>query len=202
LFECQLAASGAVADDARDEEARVVVRGAEGVRERVAELAALVDRARRLGCDVAGDPARERELAEELLEARLVGRHVRVELAVGALEVGVRDHTRPAVAGAADVDRVQVAGADGAVQVRVDKVESGDGAEVAEQARLHVLGPQRLSEERVVEQVDLPDGEVVRGAPVRVEEPQLLRGERPGRGIGGRGHVGLRSKSTSTDWCS
>src|SRR5256885_6597112 len=77
----------AVADDARDEEVRVVVGRAEGVRERVAELPALVDRARRLRRRVARDPTREGELPEELLEARLVLRHVRVELAVGALEV-------------------------------------------------------------------------------------------------------------------
>ena len=43
----------AVADDAADEEIGVVERGAVGVGERVAELAALVDRAGRLGRDVA-----------------------------------------------------------------------------------------------------------------------------------------------------
>jgi hypothetical protein len=49
----------AVADDARDEQIGVVERGAEGVRERVAELAALVDRSGRLGGDMRRDPARE-----------------------------------------------------------------------------------------------------------------------------------------------
>ena len=62
----------AVADDARDEQVGVVEGGAVGVRERVAELAALVDRAGRLGRDVARDPARERELAEELAQPVLV----------------------------------------------------------------------------------------------------------------------------------
>jgi hypothetical protein len=32
-----------------------------------------------------------------------------------------------------------------------------------------MLGPQRLAEERVVEQVDLPDREIVRRAPVRID---------------------------------
>ena len=58
----------AVADDAADDEIRVVEGGAVGVGERVAELAALVDRARRLGRHVAGDAARERELAEQLAQ--------------------------------------------------------------------------------------------------------------------------------------
>ena len=81
-----------------DEQVGVVERRAEGVRERVAELAALVDRARRLGRDVARDPARERELAEERPQPVLVLRDVRVELAVRALEVGVGDERRAAVA--------------------------------------------------------------------------------------------------------
>ena len=69
----------AVADDAADEQVRVVEGGAVGVRERVAELAALVDRARRLGRGVARDPARERELPEQLLQPGLVERDVRVD---------------------------------------------------------------------------------------------------------------------------
>ena len=61
-----------VADDGADEQIGVVERGAVGVRERVPELATLVDRARRLRRDVAGDAARERELAEERPQAGLV----------------------------------------------------------------------------------------------------------------------------------
>ena len=57
--------------------------------------------------------------------------------------------------GPGDVDRVEVARPDRAVQVRVDEVEPGRRAEVAEQARLHVLRLQRLAQQRVVEQVDL-----------------------------------------------
>ena len=106
----------AVADDAGDEQVWVVERCAERVRERVAELAALVDRARRLGRDVRRDPAGERELAEELAQPGLVLGDVRVELGVGALEVGVRDEARPAVPRAGDVDRGQVACLDRAVQ--------------------------------------------------------------------------------------
>ena len=85
----------AVADDAGDEEFGVVEGRAVRVRERVAELAALVDRARRLRRDVARDPAGERELAEELAQALLVHAHARVDLAVRALEVGVRDEPGP-----------------------------------------------------------------------------------------------------------
>ncbi len=172
----------AVADDARHEEVGVVEGRAERVGEGVAELAALVDRAGRLGRRVARDAAGERELPEQLPEPFLVLGDRGVELRVRPLEVRVRDVRRPAVPGSRDEDRVELPRPDGAVQVRVDEVEARRRAEVAEQPRLHVLPRQRLPEERVVEQVDLPDREVVRGAPVGVEQAQLVRVEGLGRG--------------------
>ena len=85
----------AVAHDAGDDQVRVVERRAKGVAQAVAELAPLVDRAGRLGSDVAGDAARERELLEEFLHPRLVLGDVRVELAVGPLQVHVADQRGP-----------------------------------------------------------------------------------------------------------
>src|SRR4029453_1016919 len=135
---------------------------------------ALVDRARRLRRDVAGDAAREGELPEELSQPLLVEPAVRGELRVRPLEVGVGDDARSAVSRPRDVDRTEVAVADRAVQVRVDEVEPRRGAEVPEQPRLHVLRPERLAKQRVFEQVDLANGQVVRGAPVGVEQTKLL----------------------------
>ena len=105
----------AVPDDAGDEQVGVVERRSEGVRQRVPELAAFVDRPRRLGRGVARDPAGKGELPEQLAQAGLVPAHVRVTLRVGALEVGVCDHARAAVARAGDVDGVEIARADRAV---------------------------------------------------------------------------------------
>ena len=56
------------------------------------------------------------------------------------------------------------------------KFSPGRRAEVAEQPRLDVLGAQGLSKQRIVEQVDLADGEIVGGSPVRVDELELRRG--------------------------
>src|SRR5581483_9685874 len=114
------------------------------------------------------------ELPEEAAHAVLVLRDRRVQLAVAALEVGVGDETRAAVAGTRDEDRAQVALLHHPAQVRVQEVQAGRRSPVAEQARLHVLRADQLAEQRVVEEVDLPDGEVVRCAPVRVEQPELL----------------------------
>ncbi len=99
----------AVADDARDDQIGVVERGAERVHERVAELAAFVDRPWGRRADVARDAPRRRELAEETQDAVLVLGDLGIDLGVGALEVHVRDERWPAVARACDVDHVRVA---------------------------------------------------------------------------------------------
>jgi hypothetical protein len=71
--------------------------------------------------------------------------------------------------------------------MRVDEVESGGSAPVAEQARLDVCQRQWLAQQRIVEQVDLPDGEIVGRAPPAMQASQVLRLERR---VGcGRSHV-------------
>ena len=112
----------AVADDAGDDQVRVVERRAEGMAQAVAELAPLVDRARCLGRGVAGDAARERELLEEPLHARHVLARRPGRSRCRSLQVGVADQRRPAVARARDVDHVQVVILDDPVQVDVDEV--------------------------------------------------------------------------------
>ena len=98
----------AVSDDTGDEQVGIVERRPERVRERVAELAALVNGAGRLGSGVARDTAGKRELPEELSHAVDVLADVGIELAVRALEVGVGDVRGPTVAGTRDEDRDQL----------------------------------------------------------------------------------------------
>ena len=148
----------AVADDAEGDEVRIVERGAVGVTDGVPELAALVDGPRRLRRDVAADAAREGELAEQLADAVLVAGDVREVLGICPLEVRIGDGRRPAVPRSDDVDRVEIAGLDDPVQVRVDEVQAGRRAPVAEQAGLDMVAAQRLAEQGIVEQVDLADG--------------------------------------------
>ena len=131
----------AVADHAAHDQVRVVERRAEGMRERVAELAALVDRARRLRRRVARDPARERELPEELAAAR-PRRASRASSARCRCLRGRRWRRPPGPPwpGPGDRDRVEISGADRAVHVGPDQVQPRHGAEVPEQAGLDVLG--------------------------------------------------------------
>ena len=171
----------AVADDAGDDQVRVVEGGSIGVAQGIAELPALVDAARSLRRHVARDAAGEAELLEQPLHPFRVLADVRVHLAVGALQIGVRDQRRPAVPRADDVDHVQVIALDDPIQMHAQHVEPRRRPPVAQQPRLDVLALQRFSQERVVEQIDLPDRQVVGGPPIGVHLAQLLGGEGPCR---------------------
>src|SRR5699024_4627745 len=116
-----------------------------GVGQRVAQLAALVDRPRGLGGDVGGDAAGEGELAEQSAQALGVLGDVGVDLRVGALEVGVGHQPRAAVAGSGDVHGRLFAFLDHPVGVGVDEVEPGGGAPVAQQPWLDVLGSESVA---------------------------------------------------------
>ena len=128
----------AVADHAGDDELGIVERGAEGVAERIAELATLVDRAGTFRRRVAGDAAGKRELQEQLLQAGFILADVRIDLAVTAFEIGVGDHRGAAVAWAGNEDHVEVVFDDDPIEMRVDEVLTGRGAPVSEQHALHV----------------------------------------------------------------
>ena len=135
----------AVADDAGDDQIRIVERRAVGMAQRIAEFAAFVDAARRLRRDVAGNAAGEAELLEQPLHSLCVLADVRIDLAVGAFEVGVGDQRRAAVPRADDVDHVQVISLDDSIEMHAQHVEARRRAPVAEQPRLDVLALERLS---------------------------------------------------------
>src|SRR5437763_3740552 len=139
-----------------------------------------MDRARSLRRDMARDAAREAELLEQPLHAALVLRHMRIGLGVGAFEPGGRNHSRPAMPGTGDVDHVEVAPLDDPVQMHIDEVQSRRGAPMAEQPRLDMREFERLFQERVVEQINLSDGQVIRRAPPRIDQAQFLGRERAG----------------------
>ena len=85
----------AVADHDGHQQVGIVERGAEGVRDAVAQLAAFMDGARRFRRAVAADAAGEGEFLEELAHPLLVLALVRIDLRVGALQVD-RRQARPA----------------------------------------------------------------------------------------------------------
>ena len=170
----------AVADRAGDDQVRIVEHGAERVRERVAEFAAFVDRAGRFRRGVARDPAGKRKLAEKPLHSALVAGDVGIDFAIAGFEIGVGDDGGAAVSRSGHENRVEIPRDDRAVHVRVHQVETRGRAPMPEQARLQVLDAQRLVQERIREQIDLPDRQIICGAPIRVDRAQLSGTQRPG----------------------
>ena len=167
-----------IADDARGNEAGIVEHRAIRMTQGVAELASFVNRPRSLRRHMTRNSAGEGELPEQALEALGVLGDVWVELAVGPLEIGVAHDRRPAVSGSGKVDHVEIELPDDPVQVHIDEILSRRSAPVAEQPGLDVLRLQRLAQERVGIQVNLPDRDVVRRPPVGIHSAQQLGSQR------------------------
>ena len=160
----------AVADHARDDQLGIIERRAERMHQRVAQLAAFVDRAGNVRARMTRHAARRRELAEQQPHALGVLGNPRIDLGVSALEISVRHDRRTAVAGTGNINDVGVVLANQPVEMHVDKILPRRSPPMTEQARLDVLGPQRLAQQRIRHQVDLADGQVVGSAPVRVDK--------------------------------
>ena len=167
----------AVAHHAGGDQVGVIHDRAKGVGQGVAQLAALIDGAGGLGGHVAGDAAGEGELLEQLLHALGVPADVGVDLRIGAVQVVLGHHGVTAVAGAGEVDHVQVILVDDPVQVGVDEVLTRAGPPVAHDGALQVLGLQGLPQQGVVQQVELAGGQIVGCPPPGVDELQLAFGE-------------------------
>src|SRR6185312_3567654 len=101
--------------------------------QRIAELAAFVDGTGSLGRGVARDAAGKTELLEQSLHAERVVRDMRIDLAIRAVEPGIGHDRRPAMARAGDENHVEVARLDGAVEMRVEKIQTRRRAPMAEQ---------------------------------------------------------------------
>ena len=164
----------AVTDDGDRHEIGIVEHGAECVRQHVAELATFVNRARGRRAHVARNAAGRRELTKQTRHPGHIFGDRRVDLGVRALEIDVREHRRTAMTGPGQIDDVEVVLADHAIEMRIDEAQPRRGSPMPEQSRLDVLCSQRLSQQRIRQQVDLSDGQVVRGAPVRVDRKKLV----------------------------
>ena len=151
----------AISDCHRRDQIRVVEHRAEGMGDRVPQLAAFVDGARRLRSAVGRHTARERELLEELLHALLVAGNVRIDVRIAAVEIVVGNEEVSAVSGTRQKNQVEVIALYYAVQVNEHEVLSRDRAPVADDLLLDVGPLEGSSKQRVVQQVELPCREIV-----------------------------------------
>ena len=79
----------AIADDAGDDQFRIIKHRAKSVRQGIAQFAALMDGAGGLRRHMAGNPAGERELLEEPLDARRILGDIGIRLGIGAFQIGI-----------------------------------------------------------------------------------------------------------------
>src|SRR5215470_18506593 len=99
---------------------------------------------------MAWDTTRERKLREQLFHPLFVLRNIRIDLAIDSLKVSIGHQTGPAVTRPCDIDHVEIVLLNHAVQVCIDKIETGCGSPVAEQSRFDMLFGQGFFEERVI----------------------------------------------------
>ncbi len=167
-----------VPDHAGHQQIRIVQRGAVGVRQRVAQFAPFVQGTRRLRRHMAGHAAGRGELREQPVHARLVPADIGIELAVAALQPGVRQHRGCAVARPPDADRRPAPRPDDPVEMGVDQVEAGARPPVPEQPGFDVRRFERRAQQRIRPQVELSGGQIAGGAPVCLQRVQLGGAER------------------------
>src|SRR5580704_18643833 len=74
------------------------------------------------------------------------------------------------MSGTGDVDHIEIVFLDQPIEVRVNEVEARRRAPMSEKAWLDVLLLERLTQQWIVEQVNLTDRQIVGGAPVSVDE--------------------------------
>ena len=74
----------------------------------------------------------------------------------------------PAVTRASDREHVQSIALDYSVQMDIEKVKPWRGAPMPKQTRINVLTLQRLSQQRVVVQINLTDLKIVDRSPIGV----------------------------------
>src|SRR4029453_18675953 len=129
----------AIAYHHRHQQVRIIKGGAKSVRDAVPEFASLVDGAWGLRRAVTADAAWEGEFLKEGAHALLVLALIRIDLRVGALQIGRPQYARRAMTRTGQEDGVQIVLGDQAVEVNVGEAQAGTRAPVPQQAQLHVL---------------------------------------------------------------
>ena len=124
----------AVSDNAGHNQVRIVEGRAECVNQRISKLSALMHGVRNVRPAVAGHAARSRELAEHKPQAVFIVRDLRMNLGVGAFEIGAGIERRASVSRTGDVDDVGIVLFDQPVQMNVDEVLAWRGSPVTEQS--------------------------------------------------------------------
>ena len=111
-------------------------------------------------------------MLEQLFQTGLIFADVRIDLAVGALEICIAHQSRAAVPRTRNVNHVEVMLFNDPVQMHVDEILPWNGSPVSDHKRLHMRELQRFPQQRIVVEIDLPNCQVICGTPIGVHLPQ------------------------------
>src|SRR5215469_3677631 len=120
-----------------------------------------MNRARRLWRAVAPDPARERKLLEEFFQSLHILALLGINLRIGALQIRWPQHSWCSMTRARQKNHVEVILLDQPVHVHVDERQSRARSPMSKQTILDVLRVQRLRQQRILEQINHAQAEVV-----------------------------------------
>src|SRR5436305_807363 len=121
--------------------------------------------------------AREGELPEQPCHAGRVPPNLRIDLFIAAIEPRAGQHGGTAMPRPADEQNLAIIASNDPVEMRMDEGEPRRGSPMSQQARLDIFGCQWPTQQWIVGEVDLPDGEVIRRAPPSVDRGQLMVGK-------------------------
>ena len=124
--------------------------------------------------NMTGNAVRPGELAKQPMQSVPAALNRRIVLGIRPFQIGLRHQARAAMAGTDDIDHVQIVFLDQPVEVDIEKVQSRCRAPMPQQTGLDVFELERGFEQRIVLQIDLPDREVIRRAPIGVHFPQEI----------------------------
>ena len=122
-----------IPDDARDKEIRIVKRRAERMHKGIPQFAPFMYGAGRFGRRMARNSAGKGELTEQSFHPVFILTDLRVQLAVSPLQPGIGHQRGTAVTGTANIEHIEVALADHAVQMDIGEVQSGRCSPMAEE---------------------------------------------------------------------
>ena len=139
------------------------------MRQRIAELAALMDGSGNFGGVVRRNAARIGETAEELLETRLIVGDERIGFAIRAIKQRLSRAGRSAMTGSHKKNGVLIMIVDKAVNVAKQEIQARCRSPVSHQSMLDIFPVKSFLHERVASQINLANGKIVCRAPVLVD---------------------------------
>src|SRR5260370_13204273 len=119
--------------------------------------------------EVAGKSAGPGEIVHQIRESGGILTVPRIEFGQRPFEKQIGEDRRRAVSGSDNQKDIRGGVLNQTIEVRIDEIEAGLRAPVAEQAGLDILRLERLAQERVIPEIELRGADVVRGAKMSVD---------------------------------